>query len=248
MPGLSGNSGLSGMSAISGRCSPASLRGLVLWLDASDPRRWKEFNRLTLADEDTDPVGAWQTTTPVGISWAIQTTSSKRPTYKTAVPHLLFDGTDDSLTMSDNENIDFGTGDFSLFLVVNTPDTASAIFAKDDFSGSGNGILIYNGGAYTYWNGSAGTGFGANNTMAVLGVVREGTGSGETKLYYNGALANTTTESRTLSNSKSLVIGADSSGANCATGKVHEIVAYNLALPESELTSLSDALVSKWGI
>lgn len=175
---------------------------------------------------------------------AIQHVFASRPTFEAATASIVFDGSNDSLTLGDLTSLDFGTGDFSVFIVVDSTDVSSAIFVKDDWAASGNGIFIYNGGAYLYWNGASAPDFGANGVKALLGVVREGTGANETKLYYNGALATTTTDARDLSNGSTAKIADSADGGHPLSGKIHAIAAYNRALPDLERQALEAHFLS----
>jgi len=81
--------------------TPASIAGLQLWLDASDPATLFQDSALTtLASSDTNPVGGWTDKSGL-VHNMLQATAGKRPLLKKAIVNglsvLRFDGSDDFL-------------------------------------------------------------------------------------------------------------------------------------------------------
>jgi hypothetical protein len=185
--------------------SPDDISGLVLWLDAD------AIEGLN----DGDPVTTWEDQSGNNND-ATQSSASAKPTYQTnelnGKPIVRWDGTDDYMTLGDVAALDFGTNNFSVFIVVKATADEKAILVKDNFAGDGNGIYILSsdGDKYFYWNGAVGTSFGTRDaSFHLLEAVRSGTGTNETTLYYDAVQATTLTDGRTLSNTIDCYVGAD---------------------------------------
>ena len=91
--------------------SPRDVSNLILWLDAS----------AITGLNNNDPVATWSDRSGNGND-ATQATATNRPLYKTNIvngkPVVRFDGVDNYLTFGDLAALDFGTGGFSLYIVI----------------------------------------------------------------------------------------------------------------------------------
>jgi len=115
--------------------SPARIPGLQLWLRA-DAGVYQDAAKTTPAVADGDVVGAWADLSGAGND-ATQATTAKKPLLKLNIVNgksvVRFDGTDDFLAVSPGSDFNFGTGDFSLFIVAemtSTPAVAGMFIAK----------------------------------------------------------------------------------------------------------------------
>jgi len=162
---------------------------------------------------------------------------------------LTFDGVNGTyVTCGDAASADFGTANFTVSFWVNVNAGASrALVLKDAYAtGTDNGIFFFrdSGSRFGYWNGSATTVMVSSPTNGQwyhLVGVRTGTGANQLLLYVNGIQVATATESRTLSNSKNLTFGGDSTGLSVMTGSLRDIRICNIALPPALVWQMFDA-------
>ncbi len=114
---------------LSGGFLPTDLASLQRWQDAIVTSTLWQDSSFTIPAEDTDVLGGWQDRSGK-VNDATQATTALKPTWVASAvngkPGVLFDGTDDLLTIADDASIDFGTGSFTLAFAV------SAINADDD--------------------------------------------------------------------------------------------------------------------
>lgn len=73
---------------------PEGITGLIAWWKA-DAGLFQNSNGTTAASANNDPVGYWGDS--VGTRHIIEATAGERPLLQTALPSILFDGTDDRL-------------------------------------------------------------------------------------------------------------------------------------------------------
>ncbi len=200
---------------------PLVLSGMVFWLRAEG-----------LNYNDNDPVSPW--TDFSGGANDVTQSGSLRPLFKTNVitgkPAVLFDGSDDLLTRTDDDDFDFGTANFSIYIAVKkvSSDTNAMIFGKDTFAGSGNGAYFYlnSSGNYAWWNGGSDISGGGNDlNWHIFTIQRTGTGTNQLTIYRDGVQVGQGTDARNLSNALSLVVGGV--GSNCANVYIAELVVQN---------------------
>lgn len=110
--------------------TPASLSGLVLWLDAADPSTLYQNSGLTVrATADNDPVGGWVDKSGRGTH-AVQSTSGWRPLLRlnqqNGKPMIVNDGVDDSFSLVSPLTLT----DFSVIAVVRTGNDVKALLGN----------------------------------------------------------------------------------------------------------------------
>ena len=150
----------------------------------------------------------------------------------TSLPCVEFDGTGDFLSLAASSDFDFGTGNFTIegFFYKNATTSNQTLVASQKYYQTGNdgnwGLRITSGTqiAFASYDGTGSgeyTEFSATNGANVwhhFAFVREGTGSNQTKFYFNGTLAGSMTVSKSLTDggSNGIFIGDDGSGPNSA--------------------------------
>ncbi|HLD83988.1 MAG TPA: LamG domain-containing protein, partial [archaeon] len=157
---------------------------------------------------------------------------------------LLFDGADDYADMGDAAPFDFGGSVFAVTMWVKGGGDGQALFVKDDWAGTDNGIFIFvakdtsdgNKIKYAYWNGASTKYIGEICAdWCHLAIVREGTGANQLKIYLAGSLAATTTDGRIFSNAKTMRLGAPNDAGRRFSGSVDEVRIYGKALAVADV-------------
>lgn len=142
---------------------------------------------------------------------------------------LYFDGTGDWLVIRDQPYLRFGTGNFTIEFWV--------YLASGD-TGSNRG-LVAKGGASTGWLVSlnttqkvvftyttstiTSTGSITTNAWNHIAIVREGTGTNQTKIYIGGSNDGTGTVSTDFTQTESMYVGADRSAASPMKGYIDDV-------------------------
>ena len=177
---------------------------------------------------------------------------------------VYFDGNGDYLSLAASNDFDFGTGDFTIegFFYKTTTTTLQTLLCSSRYYTSGNNgnwilritnasniaLATYDGtGNAEYAEFSAST---SVNTWYHFALVREGTGTNQTKFYLNGALAGSMTVSKSLSDAgtNGLRIGEESPngpGNNFMNGYLSNIrIIKGTALYTSNFTAPTSALTN----
>jgi hypothetical protein len=163
-----------------------------------------------------------------------------------------FDGTDDYLSIADNVNLRAGSGAFTIeaWIYRNATGAAHTIFAK---GGASTGIVFQVASTdvlrftHTTTNIDS-TGTIALGTWTHVAVVREGTGTNETKLYINGSQDGQGTVSTDFTQTEEVRIGTDRSAAADFNGYISNLrfvkgtAVYTAAftVPTAPLISISN--------
>lgn len=216
---------------------PTSEAGLAFWYRAD----------AIVGKSDGDAVSPWSDESGNARDSA-QATSTKRPLYKTGrvngLPSLLFDGTDDYLTVS----FTFGQPEH-LFLV------AKRVTWVDDarvVSGFGSNLLgeVYSDGGSPQFSVYAGAGpiTHAGTAWAV--------GSFElVEILFNGASSSArinadsaTTGSAGTSSMAGLTLGGSGLGANCANVEIAEAFGYTAVKSGTPLASIQSYAQTKYAL
>jgi hypothetical protein len=138
-----------------------------------------------------------------------------------------FDFTDDRLTVADDAALRPGTSNFTIeaWVYRSATNQAHSIFAKGDTStGFVFEITSTNLLRFTYTTTSIdSTGTVAANTWVHVAVVREGTGTNQTKLYINGVQDGQGTVSTDFNQTQEARIGEDRSGSNDFNGHISNL-------------------------
>ena len=178
---------------------------------------------------------------------------------------VSFDGTGDYLSVGSNSDFNFGTGTFTIegFFYKNATTSLQTLLASQQYYQSGyngNWVLRISSGAQIAFASYDGTGneeyseFSAANGVGGwhhFAFVREGTGSNQSKFYYDGKLAGSMTVSKSLTDggSNGIFIGDDGSGPNNAFNgflsnvrviKGTALYTANFTPPTRELTNVTN--------
>jgi hypothetical protein len=140
---------------------------------------------------------------------------------------MSFDGTGDWLLVPHNVDQMFGTGAFTVefWLYLNATGAARGLVAK----GTGTtGWLVSldssNRVVFTYTTSTiTSTGTISGTTWAHIAVVREGTGTNQTKIYINGTNDGTATVSTDFNQTNSMYVGADRTGGSSLNGYIDDL-------------------------
>jgi hypothetical protein len=229
-----------------GAVLPTDYANLELWLDAD------QITGLV----DGNAVSPWTDQSGNGFD-ASNGTAGSRPLYKTNIinglPTVLFDGSDDFLTLASAANLDL-TADFSVFVVmrfvtVNRGSTVqNTVLSKDFTRYEFYEYQTVQGG---YVGGTSNAVNSASSTLAAAtNYILEWHRSGSSlTTVNNGTQVGTATNSASASGGNPLYIGVRPGGGG---GYIHahygEIVIYDEARTAGEKTDLRAALASKWGI
>jgi len=144
---------------------------------------------------------------------------------------VAFDGTGDYLSLGSSADFDFGTGNFTIegfFYTSSSTGNQTLVASKNYYTVGYNGNWVLRRSdasniAFATYNGQASEEYAefaaptALNVWYHFALVREGTGSNQTKFYFNGSLAGTMTVSKSLTDGgNGIYIGDDVAGANGA--------------------------------
>ena len=140
---------------------------------------------------------------------------------------MSFDGTGDWLLVPHNVDQMFGTGAFTVefWIYLNATGAARGLVAK----GTGTtGWLVSldssNRVVFTYTTSTiTSTGTISGTTWAHIAVVREGTGTNQTKIYINGTNDGTATVSTDFNQTNSMYVGADRTGGSALNGYIDDL-------------------------
>lgn len=183
------------------------------------------FDRIVLeaddvAGSDGDPITTW--TKQSGTLTAPTSPATVEPSLKTNILNgksvLRFnnDSPAEYMSFGDQAAMDFGTGAFSIFIVIKADAENQRILVKDVDAGTHNGIYIYTkvGDGFTYYNGTTEIVMGIrDSSYHMIAATRAGTGAGQLNLYYDGTAQTPAIEARNLSNSDEAYLGASADGA-----------------------------------
>ena len=179
---------------------------------------------------------------------------------------IVFDGSNDTVTLSANSDFDFGTGDLTIEGFFNKSATTAnlTLVCSENYYATGyNGnwiIRITNANtiAFASYDGKSNEEYAEfsaptnSSEWYHFAFVREGTGSNESKFYLNGVLAGSTTISKSLSNAgnEGLRIGEDNNWANAfMNGKISNVKIYKgKGLTATEVKQNYKALRGRYGI
>ena len=140
---------------------------------------------------------------------------------------MYFDGTGDWLIAPDNVNLQLGTGNFTIefWLYLGATGAARGLVAKGTAS---TGWLVStdasNKVVFTYATSTiTSSGALAGSTWYHIAVVREGTGSNQTKIYINGTNDGTGTVSTDFNQTSIMYVGANRTGGDALNGYIDDL-------------------------
>ena len=250
---------------------PTQIAGLQLWLDAAAPETLFDATTggsLVAADGG---VARWQDKSGNGRH-ATQSTSANRPARKTAIQGgldvLRFDGSNDSLTISDFLELSTGQA-ITALVVIKRGVTGSTHTIVSKFNQQGSqysedgwafrflntntlNVVYAQDGEYTNQTSSSSV---SASTFSVLAFkATAGSLTTSTVLYQNGiALASSNSGSvQSLDDTNyNVAIGRlpyDGNNFDFLNGDIAEIIIYNSALSNANRSLVESYLMSKWGI
>jgi hypothetical protein len=140
---------------------------------------------------------------------------------------LEFDGTGDWLIVPNSTDIQLGTGNFTIefWVYLNATGAARGFVGK---GGASTGWLVSlvstNTVRFTYGSSTiTSTGTLSGSTWHHIAVVREGTGSNQTKIYINGTNDGTGTVSTDFNQTEVMYIGANRTGGDALNGFIDDL-------------------------
>jgi hypothetical protein len=140
---------------------------------------------------------------------------------------LKFDGTGDWLLMPNTPNQQLGTGNFTIegWIYLNAIGTARGFVSKGtSTTGWSLGVNALNQVVFNYASSTINsTGLLAMSTWYFITVVREGTGSNQTKIYINGTNDGTGTVSTNFNQTNIMYVGADRVGGSPMNGYIDDL-------------------------
>lgn len=206
-------------------------------------------------------------TTPAGVAGAMAVQTN--PLAKSQGVHMTYASSGSTgIVVADNDNIDFGTGDFTLVWKGSLPDWTPAynVYLISKYQDASNQVYVAvdNGGTLSFYSAKAGTVARADgsivNTLTnnseheiVFVVIRESLGAnGNCSVYIDGKLFETLTISAAspidISNTGALNIAGRNAARYDSVNK--SAYTYNCALSASEVLDLyrhGPAFADKWG-
>ena len=218
-----------------------------LWLKA-DSKVYSDNGTTLCTDGDT--VYVWKDQT-VSANDAIQTTASRRPTYKTnilnAKPVIRFDGVDNDFLLT---ALDAGNNCSFFMVVIPSSTTPIALF---DSSGNSSIDPIRNGDPAGNWDcyyNQPATAMGLTNTNPVLMEFIHAQSAGRTVVYYrNGIFVSSNFDGDTDSYIWDLPrIGSINIYDNYYTGDIAEFIIYNETIGSTNRQLVETYLKGKYGI
>lgn len=140
---------------------------------------------------------------------------------------MAFDGTGDWLTVRDTADMRLGTGNFTIefWLYLAATGSARGCVGKGTastgwlFSTNTSNQVVFTFGSSTITS----TGALSGSTWYHISVVREGTGTNQTKIYIDGANDGTGTVSTDFTQTNLMYIGADRTGGSAMNGNIDDL-------------------------
>ena len=140
---------------------------------------------------------------------------------------MSFDGTGDWLTTIDTPNLQFGTGNFTIegWVYLNAIGSVRGFVSKGtSLTGWSLGVNALNQVVFSDTATSfASTGILVISTWYHITVVREGTGSNQTKIYINGTNDGTGTVATDFNQTSIMYVGADRVGGSALNGYIDDL-------------------------
>lgn len=226
---------------------PPSIPGLLLWLDAS------QISGLSGGSQ----VASWFDVSGLGYH-ALQSTSSRRPTYQVNVingrPAVRFDGSNDYLRNSGFDPLS-GRSGVTAFVLFRAASTSGN---RVGFSESARNLnqQVYSGSVYTYaTSGVHGRAAFTSTAFTLWNSIFDGTQSGNAgrlRLYIDGVpqgLTYTGTVPALLNGASGYEVGRSyGSETGYWTGDIAEVIVYGRTLNEGERQTVESYLSQKYAL
>jgi hypothetical protein len=152
----------------------------------------------------------------------------------------FFNGVDDYVSIPDNANLQFGTGNFSVSAWIKSTNGGTVV-AIGKYAGSGDDYWLgFSNGKATFSNsGTAATETSASANNGSWHLLTGVKSNGTINIYVDGVLAKSAPDSNTASPTGYLGIGKFGSGSNFFwPGQIDELRVYNRALSPAEVSAL----------
>lgn len=164
---------------------------------------------------------------------------------------LVFDGTNDYVSIPYNSAFNIGTGDFSfnIWYYPNSDSSFLRLFTLGVFATAGNfqfergysgNITVHINGAYVQFNSDNPSGVWHNYTVTRI--------SGTIYVYKNGVNFNSAVLNGTINSTSNLTVGNDTTYGVYFAGNIPLVSFYNRALSQAEITQNFNALRSRFGL
>jgi hypothetical protein len=219
--------------------SPSDIAGLIVWLKTD------QITGLS----DGDPVTTWSDQSSAAND-ATQSTSSKKPTYKTAIknglPVVRFDGVDDELQIAATLlNASGSTG--TVFIVVShSAGGNKGLFATRGTSAGGFVIRYSATNGYQYFHTNASPTLSRTISDSTWNLIEFRRNGLDVEVGHNGSLAAASTLSGFTAVSNGTQIGYQNGAF--LTADVAEIVVYDSVLSDGNRGSVETYLNTKWAV
>ena len=216
--------------------SPLDIPNIALWLDASDT--------TTVKTTTTNVVSAWIDKKPTNQLSAFQIdVPDRRPSYSLVEvnnkPSLMFDGTDDFLTLNSSLSVQGGYSHFFVYRRVNNSSSSISIgnSANNDIA------FWHNTNNYVYADGkSSDISYLSGNQIVVAGLSKDNTA----KLVVMDSLSSAWNAWDSTGLSDKILHVGRSSSSRYHTNAACEIIHVHQTLPEYEVRLVNDTLIQKW--
>lgn len=255
---------LHGQNGTSGR-RPQYVASSFLPSDLGNFQIWLEPENISPQTDGT-AVGTWPNSSGTGSGYdATQSTSANKPTLKTNIVNgknvVRFDGTNDEMSTSSGRTLCNGSGEASVYLVVNdsTPNPGAGVAANWLFADDGGGFTLwelsrYNSATSARFRGfnTAATSFAAQETVSastwhVLATVRS---ASSVQFWVDNASASgsTATTGTNQSSTRPLRLGSNGFGGNLVTCDMGDVLVYAAAHTTTERQNVQTYLATKYNI
>lgn len=237
--------------------SPRSISSLLLWLKA-DTGTWQDSGKTTPAVSDGDVIGAWVDLSGNGND-TLQTTTANKPLLKLNIvngkPVIRFDGSDDFLSVALDLNLS-ASDDLTIFLVTKPVDNAATknIMGNYKNSGDSQGLRLRYSSIeklefITRKDAVTITQLRATDPDSTFALGVGQLDSGTQKLYKNGTLQNSASQSDMTGNNTNVFVGKiRESDTNEYAGDIAEMLIYDSALSNDDRGTIEDYLNGRYAI
>lgn len=156
-----------------------------------------------------------------------------------------FDGVNDFVGVFESSFANFGSAAFTVSIWLRAAPFAAptALFSKDDWDSGSTGLLIYTNepNLVYYFSSSGANSFGAicDNTWHHIAIARASTSANATRLFLDGRLLKTITDTRNYTNTRRLRLGNDDDGNRPWPGLLDDARISNRQLTDYEIQTLA---------
>lgn len=169
--------------------------------------------------------------------------------------YVSFDGVDDYYSVADNDNLDFGTGDFSVVIRIKTAQTSNATIMRGNTSGNSRIVVEMISNKIVFRTLAVSSDFYLTSNTSIndgewhtITLTRSATTS-EAFVYVDGQPDNSTSGITVgdVIHTGILYIGQSGSGGTYFDGEIGQVKLYNRALSASEISNTTDGGLYNYG-